>query len=121
MHFLNEKHRVVLVRRHKQVVVSQAHQAVELRVALSWIGVFLPQESTLGVFQACVVERRQDVAYTETLRDSLGLPILLLVERDVVVFADVLQGLKEIFPQKLFPLLLLSDDGAAKVEIVFLV
>jgi len=54
------------------------------------------------------------------LRDALDLLELLLVERDVVVLCNVLQGLEQIVFHVLFALLLLDDNSPFEVEIVFL-
>jgi hypothetical protein len=105
MHFLNEEHRVVFVRCHEQVVISQAHQAIKFKLRVDAITLWVwlardqlsPQELALGIFQVRIVETREDVRDTETLRDAFSLPELLLVEGDEVVAADVLKWLQQIF------------------------
>lgn len=105
MHFLNEEHRVVFVRGHEQVVISQAHQAIKFKLRVHTIAQWVwlardqlsPQELALGIFQVRIVETREDVRDTETLRNAFGLPELLLVEGDEVVAADVLKRLQQIF------------------------
>ena len=71
------------------------------------------------VFQVSVIERAQDIADTETLRNSLGLLVLSLVECDVVVAADVLQWFQQVFFQEFAALLLLCYDRPLEVQVVW--
>jgi hypothetical protein len=64
VHFLNEQHGVVLGGCHQQVVISQAHQAVQLQLLVDCVrvGIRLPwdqlaaQERTLLVLEIRVVK-----------------------------------------------------------------
>ena len=53
------------------------------------------------------------------MRYSFSLLELLLVERNVVVLCNVLQGLKQIVFQVFLPLLLLNHDCPLKIQIIF--
>ncbi len=52
--------------------------------------------------------------------DALYLLELLLVERNIVVLCNILQGLEQIVFHMLFALLLLDDNSPFEVEIIFL-
>ena len=86
LQLFDDKHGVVLVGGHQQVVICQSHQAVQL--VLGWS----LQEMESIFFQISIVEAAENVTQTQALRDSFELLVLLLVEGDVVVLSDVANG-----------------------------
>lgn len=113
---LNEKHRVILLARHKQVVIGKSHQQIQ------FLGVVTSsQEAKDILLQIGIVEGGEDVRDAKALGDALGLSILLLVESDVVVAADLDHWVEQLALLVLSALLLLHDHRPLNVQVIELI
>ena len=79
---------------------------------------FLTKKLKLIVFEICIVKTWKDVWNTKTLWDALRRFKLLLVERDIVVFSNILKWCEQIILHVLLSLFLLDDNCSFDVQIV---
>lgn len=80
-----------------------------------------PQETQHVLLEVGIVEAAQNVRDTESLRYALGLAILLLIEGDIVVAADLNDRVQKFGTLMLASLLLLDDDSSLDVQVVVFV
>ena len=73
------------------------------------------------MLQTGIVKTAQNIWNTQPLRNALKRLKLLLVESDVIVFANILDRLQQLRLQMFSALFLLSQNCAFEVQIVFLV